>query len=184
MPYTWDAFLRSSCIIPLKNGGRAVLVGTWRGVYVSLAPSATATTWTRLGTAAEFPLVIVHQLTYYQENDILLAATLGRSAWRIESASSIVAALAWSACPVPMTLPNMLAYLYTPPQPGTGSPARAEQHESSLSMGTLVVAIIGGVLVMLLFVVGALMWRGRHAAGFTLIVDTSLEAPTNVVQMT
>lgn len=60
-----------------SSGYRAV-VGTDTGVYASTAASG-FTSWSALGT--DLPNAPVYELVYDPENDLLVAATMGRGAW-------------------------------------------------------------------------------------------------------
>jgi hypothetical protein len=93
----------ASLIMNVASGGssstaiRAYLVGTFNGVFVSY--SSANTVWKRLGTPAEFPLVIVSQLRWYAQGDVLLVATLGRSVYSMVDATAIVGYSRDCACP-------------------------------------------------------------------------------------
>ncbi len=60
---------------------QALLVGGFGGVFVLRNPSAAGTTavWERLGD--NLPNVIVTDLHYYRQDDVLVAGTYGRGAW-------------------------------------------------------------------------------------------------------
>jgi hypothetical protein len=76
--------LRSLAFIPAPGGGAgSVLVGSDNGVYLRQA-SATGS-WVRL--AKGLPRVPVYHLEYDGVDEILLAGTLGRGAWRLDTPS-------------------------------------------------------------------------------------------------
>ena len=70
--------------IPTANGG-TIAVGTQTGVYVAKASAPTA--WQRLGTNMP-TAVYVFDLVYNATDDVLVAGTLGRSAWKLDNAST------------------------------------------------------------------------------------------------
>ncbi|HKV09343.1 MAG TPA: RTX toxin [Thermoanaerobaculia bacterium] len=67
--------------------GDAVIVGTQNGVFYANEASG-FTTWSRLGNG--FPVVPVYDLDYDAADNVLIAGTMGRGAWKLPSASSIV----------------------------------------------------------------------------------------------
>jgi hypothetical protein len=84
-----------------------VQVGTYNGIFVSY--STANTVWKRLGTQAEFPLVIVHQMRWYATGDVLLVATMGRGIYSMLEATKIVGYTKDCACPAYKTLPTPAA---------------------------------------------------------------------------
>ena len=67
---------------PSSPSGMAVVVGGRIGLFVTYNPNSGASTkWTRLGT--EFPNVLVRQMVYDRNDDVLVAATYGRGVWTI-----------------------------------------------------------------------------------------------------
>jgi hypothetical protein len=68
--------------------GNAVVVGSLNGVYYATQGSGFAT-WQRLGT--DLPVVPVYELTYSRTDDVLVAGTLGRGAFKLKSASAVLA---------------------------------------------------------------------------------------------
>ena len=81
---------------------RSVQVGTYNGIFVSY--STANTVWKRLGTQAEFPLVIVHQMRWYATGDVLLVATMGRGIYSMLEATKIVGYTKDCMCPAYKTL--------------------------------------------------------------------------------
>lgn len=67
--------------------GDAVVVGTTNGIY-SANQASGFTTWSRLGT--ELPTVPVFDLHYDRADDLLVAGTMGRGAWKLFEASKVV----------------------------------------------------------------------------------------------
>jgi hypothetical protein len=68
-------------------GRQAVLVGGRGGVFGTLDPNAGPNTaWSRIGD--NFPNVIVNDMVYDRIDDVLLAGTYGRGAWKLPSAAS------------------------------------------------------------------------------------------------
>jgi hypothetical protein len=64
--------------------GDAVIAGTQNGIY--FATEATGfTVWKRLGNG--LPTVPVFDLTYDRDDDVLIAGTMGRGAWRLPAIS-------------------------------------------------------------------------------------------------
>jgi len=70
--------LRTLLFVP--DSDAALVVGTDRGVFVSRASTGFAT-WQRLGT--DLPNVPVFELDYDAPDDVLVAGTMGRGAWRL-----------------------------------------------------------------------------------------------------
>jgi hypothetical protein len=74
--------------------------------------------WKRLGTQAEFPLVIVHQIRWYAQGDVLLVATMGRGIYSMLEATKIVNFTKDCACPAykslatPAAASRALPYAY------------------------------------------------------------------------
>jgi hypothetical protein len=83
-------------------GTRMTQVGTYNGIFVSY--STANTVWKRLGTQAEFPLVIVHQMRWYAQGDVLLVATMGRGIYSMLNATTIISCASAHACPANKTL--------------------------------------------------------------------------------
>ena len=75
-------------LLPLGSGKTALLVGTVHGVFVNfITPAAKANqAWVRLGSCAQFPLVLVAGLSYEPKDDTLIAATMGRGAYVVPGA--------------------------------------------------------------------------------------------------
>jgi photosystem II stability/assembly factor-like uncharacterized protein len=67
--------------------GDAVVVGTTNGIYFASQASGFGT-WSRLGTA--LPTVPVFDLYYDRADDVLIAGTMGRGAWKLFEASKVV----------------------------------------------------------------------------------------------
>lgn len=67
--------------------GDAVVVGTTNGVYFASQASGFST-WGRLGT--DLPTVPVFDLFYDRTDDVLVAGTMGRGAWKLFEASKVV----------------------------------------------------------------------------------------------
>lgn len=70
--------LRSMVFVP--NADAALVVGADRGVFVSRASSGFST-WQRLGTG--FPNTLAFELDYDAADDVLVAGTMGRGAWKL-----------------------------------------------------------------------------------------------------
>lgn len=68
--------------------GDAVIVGTQNGVFFATEASG-FTNWARLGNG--LPVVPVYDLDYDSADDVLVAGTLGRGAWKLFSFSSTLA---------------------------------------------------------------------------------------------
>jgi hypothetical protein len=64
----------------------ALLVGTVSGVYLTWTDSLTRGLWSRLGSCAELPLVMVPALSYEHYSDTLVAGTMGRGVFTLHSA--------------------------------------------------------------------------------------------------
>eukprot|EP00211_Chloroparvula_japonica_P004929 CAMPEP_0119131648 /NCGR_PEP_ID=MMETSP1310-20130426/10499_1 /TAXON_ID=464262 /ORGANISM="Genus nov. species nov., Strain RCC2339" /LENGTH=845 /DNA_ID=CAMNT_0007122235 /DNA_START=165 /DNA_END=2702 /DNA_ORIENTATION=- len=70
-------------------GTTALLVGTINGVFVSFFNQDPSTiTWSRLGTCAEFPLVVVTSINYEAYSDTLVVSTFGRGVYTIANAKA------------------------------------------------------------------------------------------------
>ncbi len=67
--------------------GDAVVVGTTNGVYFANQASGFST-WSRLGT--DLPVVPAFDLYYDRADDVLIAGTMGRGAWKLFEASKVV----------------------------------------------------------------------------------------------
>lgn len=67
--------------------GDAVVVGTTNGIY-SANQASGFSSWSRLGT--ELPVVPVFDLFYDRTDDVLVAGTMGRGAWKLFEASKVV----------------------------------------------------------------------------------------------
>ena len=67
--------------------GDAVVVGTTNGIYFANQASGFST-WSRLGT--DLPTVPVFDLYYDRADDVLIAGTMGRGAWKLFEASKVV----------------------------------------------------------------------------------------------
>ncbi|HEV2855056.1 MAG TPA: RTX toxin [Thermoanaerobaculia bacterium] len=67
--------------------GDGVVVGTTNGIYFATQASG-FTAWSRLGNG--LPIVPVFDLYYDRSDDVLIAGTMGRGAWKLPTASSIV----------------------------------------------------------------------------------------------
>ena len=67
--------------------GDAVVVGTTNGIYFAKQASG-FTTWSRLGT--DLPTVPVFDLYYDRADDVLVAGTMGRGAWKLFEASKVM----------------------------------------------------------------------------------------------
>lgn len=82
-------------LVPLGwPGGHAVVVGSSVGVIATLTDAVgrrnAQPKWTRVGSLADFPLVLASGLDYDRNTDTLAAATMGRGAWVLEYASMIL----------------------------------------------------------------------------------------------
>lgn len=77
--------IRCVKFVPTLTGG-AICVGTQTGVYVAQASNPTA--WQRVGT--NMPSAYVFDLDYDATDDVLVAGTLGRSAYSIDNASAVI----------------------------------------------------------------------------------------------
>ena len=94
--------LRSIAYIPAPGGGAgSLLVGSDSGVFVRQADSSGA--WVRM--AAGLPNAPVYHLEYDGADEILLAGTLGRGAWRLDTASpsAAIMELVQTKSPAPET---------------------------------------------------------------------------------
>lgn len=67
--------------------GDAVVVGTTNGIYSANQANGFAT-WSRLGT--DLPTVPVFDLFYDRTDDVIVAGTMGRGAWKLFEASQVV----------------------------------------------------------------------------------------------
>ena len=74
-------------ILGLPNGGQAVLVGSSNGLMVAFLPTNNPH-WIRLGTCAEFPIVLTADVSYESATDRLVAATFGRGIYVLKHAMS------------------------------------------------------------------------------------------------
>ncbi len=68
------------------EGAFALLAGTVSGVFVAWPAAGEAVEWTRLGSCAQFPLVMTKGLSYEVYSDTLVAATMGRGAYVLSGA--------------------------------------------------------------------------------------------------
>jgi photosystem II stability/assembly factor-like uncharacterized protein len=79
--------LRSLAYITGSKGD-GIVVGTQTGVYFARAAGG-FTTWSRLGSS--LPNVPVFDLDFDRSDDVLIAGTMGRGAWKLRDASAVVA---------------------------------------------------------------------------------------------
>lgn len=80
--------LRAMVFVPGTLPG--VVVAADRGVFVAYADTQFST-WFRLGS--ELPQAVVFELEYDRTDDVLVAGTLGRGAWRLEGVRTLGALL-------------------------------------------------------------------------------------------
>ena len=79
-------------------GPSAVLIGTSTGVYFThFKPGSffgdTSVTWVRVGTCADFPLVIVEGISYEAYSDTLVVASFGRGVYYMHNVKNTLAGL-------------------------------------------------------------------------------------------
>jgi photosystem II stability/assembly factor-like uncharacterized protein len=68
--------------------GEGLVVGTQNGVFFATAAGG-FTTWSRLGS--RLPTVPVFDLDFDRSDDVLIAGTMGRGAWKLRDASAVLA---------------------------------------------------------------------------------------------
>lgn len=75
---------RPNALLVVAFGAKtAILVGTVNGVYVTWDDAQLLGTWTRFGSCSQLPVVLTLGLSYEQDSDTLLAATMGRGIYAI-----------------------------------------------------------------------------------------------------
>jgi photosystem II stability/assembly factor-like uncharacterized protein len=79
--------LRSLAYVTGRKGD-GIVVGTQTGVFFATAAGG-FTTWSRLGS--RLPNVPVFDLDFDRSDDVLIAGTMGRGAWKLHDASAVVA---------------------------------------------------------------------------------------------
>jgi hypothetical protein len=79
--------LRSLTYVIGKKG-EGLVVGTQDGVFFATAAGG-FTTWARLGSS--LPTVPIFDLDFDRADDVLIAGTMGRGAWKLRDASDVVA---------------------------------------------------------------------------------------------
>ena len=72
----------------LQNKGRALLVGTTVGVFVTYLEAAGDSPWSRFGSGEEFPIVMTSALSYEHISNKIVAATFGRGIYVIDDAKT------------------------------------------------------------------------------------------------
>jgi photosystem II stability/assembly factor-like uncharacterized protein len=78
--------LRSLTYVIGKKG-EGLVVGTQDGVFFATAAGGFAT-WARLGSS--LPTVPIFDLDFDRADDVLIAGTMGRGAWKLRHASDVV----------------------------------------------------------------------------------------------
>jgi hypothetical protein len=71
----------------VKTAGNSIVVGSLNGAFHASAASG-YTVWQRIGTG--LPTTPVYQLQYSAADDVLVAGTLGRGAWKLRNASGVL----------------------------------------------------------------------------------------------
>ena len=72
----------------LQNKGRALLVGTTVGVFVTYLEAAGDSPWSRFGSGEEFPIVMTSALSYEHISNKIVAATFGRGIYVVDDAKT------------------------------------------------------------------------------------------------
>jgi hypothetical protein len=98
----------------LLNKDRALLVSTANGVFVSF--DAAPGKWTRLGTCADFPIVLTKSLSYEHYSDTLVAATFGRGIYSLKHAKQALLLLREAVLGLKPILPEESSAPYFAPQ--------------------------------------------------------------------
>lgn len=89
LPSLNPSTIRSIALVTGASGD-ALVVGTQNGVFYATEASGFAT-WSRLGT--DLPVVPVYDLDYDAADDVLVAGTMGRGAWKLDAASIVTGGL-------------------------------------------------------------------------------------------
>ena len=112
--------LRSIAFIA-GTASSSIIVGTNFGVYAST--TAALGTWFLVGNS--LPNVLSYDLDYDAVDDVLLVGTMGRGAWQLQNASSVVAGLATPTLTITSTNAtyNSAAYVATASIAGNNAPA-------------------------------------------------------------